>query len=414
MAKLFTALDIGTSKIRGLVVEERKDGLLEVISVFETSSDGFRRGILVDVEEATYVFRNLVSDLKNISKKACESVILNFNNPQIKTVESKAFTAVTRADQEIQRDDIDKVIELAQAVKLPSNYMVLHHIIREYIVDEVGDIQEEPLGMIGNRLGVNSLIVEAFSPHYQSLMRSLRRVGLNIEETVFSPLAAAEAVLSKKQKDLGVMLIDFGYSLTSFVIFEEGRILEMKTLPLGSNHLTNDLAVGLKIPIDLAENLKIRFGYALSKEINRKEMIKLDEEEGGLNKESDFLNIEFSKRFVSEIIEARLEEILNLINNELKGLKRTLNFQLPAGVVLVGGGAKLSGLVDLTKQNLKLSTYVGLPDLTRFEINNPIYKTMLNDPEFAVAVGLVLWKIPERSFKKRDNLVLKVLKRFLP
>ena len=261
------------------------------------------------------------------------------------------------------------------------NSIVLHNIIKEYLVDDVGDISD-PLGMSGSRLEVSTLIVEGFLPQVNLLLKTLERLNVGVGGVIFNPLAAARSVLSKKQKELGSILIDFGASTTTLVIYEESKVLHVRSLPVGSGYVTNDIAMGLKIPVEMAEKLKTSFGCALAKDINRREMIKLSEVDGKSEGE-------VSRHFLAEIIEIRLAEILELVASELKVIGRDV--RLPAGAVVTGGGVKLAGLTDLVKQELKLPVQIGFPNLSEFEILNPAHREMLDDPEFSVAAGLVVW-----------------------
>jgi len=381
MPSYVTGLDIGSHQIKGIVAEERRDGTLSVVSVVHHPSEGFQKGVLVDVDEATRVLRELVLDLQKISKKATQNVFVNMNSSQVHARNSRGIAAVARADREIQQDDIDRVIQASQAVKLQPNHVVLHNIIREYFVDDVGDIHD-PLGMTGHRLEVSTLMIESFAPQVSLLLKTLERVGIRVEGLIFNPFASARAVLSKRQKDLGSLLIDFGFGTTSFVVYEENKVSYTKSIPVGMGYVTNDIAMGLKISVDAAEELKLTYGHAIAKEISKKDLINLEEfEEGNTG--------QVPRRFVGEIIEVRLAEILELINNEMKVLGR--NVQLPGGAVIVGGGTKLPGMTELVKRELKLHTQIGFPNLDSFEILNPTHRELLDDPVFSTAVGLVSW-----------------------
>lgn len=255
MSTVITGLEVGSSYIRGIVVEERKDKTLSLLTAFKHPSAGIRKGVIVDAEEATSVLRDIAIDLQKISKRAIHNTFVNVNSEHIKARPSRGIVAVARADQEIHQDDIDRVIQASRAVKLTPNYLVLHNIVREYFVDDVGDIGD-PNGMTGNRLEVSTLIIEAFAPHVNMLVKNLERVGFRIGGLIFNPLAAARAVLSKRQKDLGVLLVDFGFGTTSLAAYEEGKAVHAKSIPLGAGFVTNDIAIGLKTSIDVAEKLK--------------------------------------------------------------------------------------------------------------------------------------------------------------
>ncbi|MFH1162164.1 MAG: cell division protein FtsA [Candidatus Jorgensenbacteria bacterium] len=386
MSHTITGLDVGSHQIKGVVVEEKRDGTLSLLTAFKHPSAGIRRGVLVDVEEATGVLRALVLDLQRIGKHITQNVYVNVQSEQVRSRPSRGIVPVSRADQEIQQDDIDRAVQASQAMKLPPNYLALHNIIREYIVDDVGDIAD-PLGMTGNRLEASTLVVEAFAPQVNLLLKNLERVGFRVGGVIFNPLAAARAALSKQQRDLGVLLLDFGFGTTSLAVYEENKVMHTKCIPLGSGYVTNDIAIGLKTSIDVAEKLKVNYGCATAKEINRRETVKLSELDPA-NKN------EIPRRFLAEIIEIRLAEILGLVNSELKALGRSI--QLPAGVVATGGGVKLAGMTDLIREELKLPAQIGFPNLSGFEIGNPAHQDLVDDPEFAVAAGLVLWGAAER------------------
>ncbi len=379
MARLITGLDIGTSTIKCIVAEEKKNGTLSVLSVVRTPSYGFQRGVLVDVEAATRALRELVLDLQKISRSAAANVLVNLNSAQVRTRISRGLTAVSRADHEIQQDDIDKAVQLAQAVKRQENYTILHSIVREYFVDDVGNIHD-PVGMTGNRLEASVFIIEAFMPQVNLVAKTLEKVGMRSRGFVFNPLAAMHSVLTKPQKDLGVLLIDFGFQTTSFVVFEEGKISYARSLPIGSQHVTNDLAVGLRVSIDAAEKIKISAGNALSDNVSRKETVTLSEFERKST-------AEIPRRFIAEIIEARLAETLELMNNELKSLGKTTRF--PSGIVITGGGSKLAGISDLVQKGMKSYIQFGFSDTRELEILNPTHRDYLEDPEFSVALGLL-------------------------
>ncbi len=402
MSSLITSLDIGTSQTKVIVAAPKKDGTLSVITAFKHPTSGFKRGILTDAEEATSSLRQLVLDLKRISKHATENICVNINSDHIWSRQSQGMVAVARADQEIQQDDVDRVKEAARAGKTQQNRAILHNIIREYFVDGVGDIAD-PRGMSGNRLEVNTLIVEAFAPHMAILTKTLERVGFDVGGIVFNPLAAASAVLTKRQKDLGAIVVDFGASTTSFAVYEEGKVVYAKSIPVGSAYITNDIVAGFRIPFDVAEKLKITYGFASAKEIGRKDTIRLSE----IDPQN---TTEISKRFLAEIIEIRLEEILDLVNNELKALGRSL--QLPGGAVISGGGVKLPGMTEFVRQELKLPVHMGFPNLADLEIANPAHQELLDDPEFVTAVGL-LFQYMENSERKPDRTPLEVIGRIL-
>jgi cell division protein FtsA len=386
------------------VAEEKKDGTLSVLAAVKHPSVGLRRAMLVDVEDATRILREMVVDLQKISKRATQNVFVNVNGEHIKPRPSRGVVVVSRADQEIQEDDIERAFVSSKAIRLTPNYLVLHNIAREFLVDDVGDIQN-PLGMTGNRLEVSTLIIEAFSPQVNLLVKTLERVGMRVGGLIYSPVAAARSVLSKRQKDLGVLMVDFGFGSTSMALFEENKVLHAKSLPVGVGHVTNDIAVGLKTSVDAAEKIKLTYGFALAKEISRRDSVQLAEFDASSKGD-------ISKKFISEIIEIRLAEILDLVNNELKSVGRY--GELPGGVVITGGGVKLAGMAELVRRDLKLPVQVGFPDLSHFEILNPAHQELLDDPEFATAIGLALWSQEENHKNGGGNGLKKFFRNLIP
>ena len=230
--------------------------------------------------------------------------------------------------------------------------------------------------MSGIRLEVDSQIIQASVPFIKNLTKCILQAGLEIDDLVLAPLASAQAVLNKKQKELGVVLIDLGGGTTGLVVFEEGDLAASTILPVGSMHITNDLAIGLRTSVDTAEKVKLQYGHAEAREVKKDveiDLAKIDKQEEG----------RVSIKHIAEIIEARLEEIFDLVNRELKRINR--DGQLPAGAILTGGGAKLPGVVELAKKHLRLPVSLGLPGTVTAVLDR------VNEPQFATAVGLVMW-----------------------
>lgn len=379
MSRILTCLDIGSSQIKGIVTERAKNGSISCVAAFKHPSQGLRKGVIMDIEDAREAMRELIDELRHISKEAPRNIYINIQSEHVKARVSRGISAVSQPDKEIREEDVERAIQSSRAAKMLPNYRVLHTVIREFLVDEVGDIQD-PIGMSGSRLEVSTLLIEAFAPHFDVLGKTLEDAGGVVSGVVFNPFAASRATLTKKQKELGVLMVDIGAGTTSVVAFEEMKPLYARSLPIGAGHITNDIAVGLKIPIDVAERIKLQYGTADPRRTPRKDTIHLYEFDPGLREE-------VSRKFVNEIIEVRVAEILDILNNELAPLRE--KFQFPAGVVLTGGGVKLEGITELVRHRLKLPAQIGIPDISRIEIPNPTYERMMDDPEFAVAVGLV-------------------------
>lgn len=376
-----TGLDIGSNSIKIAIASVKKDGQLALARVLKSPSAGMRKGIIDDLAELTRALSQAFIEVKNFSRSALKNIFLNVGGADIHTQSSRGIVAVSRADYEIHNDDIERAVQASQAVNLPSNRMVLHSITKEFVVDGVENIRD-PLGMIGNRLEVNSLVIDAFAPAIKNLTKAAEIAGANIGGLIFTPLADASSVLSKNQKDLGVVLIDVGFGTTGLCVYEENKLLHAAVLPVGSGNITNDLAIGLRTSIDVAETVKLSFGSASGRGISAREQI-------DLKKIDPSSKITPTRRFIVEIIEERLAEIFEFVNNELKVIDRV--GKLPAGAVLVGGGAKIPGIVDLAKQELKLAARLGIPDTSVLEVSSGELNLQIEDSEFACALGLVLW-----------------------
>ena len=374
-------LDIGTHTIKAAIGELRRDGQLTLLRMFKMPSAGLRRGVVSDVAEAAQRVGSVLGEIRKFSRDAVQNIFLGVGSPDLKIQSSVGVVAVSRADYEIYQDDIQRAIQSSQAMSLPPNRMVLHSLIREFVVDGVKDIRD-PLGMVGNRLEVQSLIIDDFAPAVRNITRCVEILGGNLGGLILSPLAAARSTLTKNQRELGVVFVDIGLGKTGICVYEEGKLLHTAIFPIGSGHITSDLAIGLKIPIEAAEVVKLSFGSALPREIGGRESIEL-------SKIDPRLRGSVARRFIAEIIEVRLAEIFEFVNTELRYVGKAS--RLPAGVVLVGGGAKLPGIVDVARQELKLSAQVGIPDLSPLTVGSGELGLQAEDPEFACAVGLLEW-----------------------
>ncbi|MBI4094580.1 MAG: cell division protein FtsA [Candidatus Liptonbacteria bacterium] len=401
-------LDVGTSAIKVAVAERQKDGRPILRSVFKEPSAGLRRGVVVDIGEASQAISRALKEVRKFSRRTLSNLYVSVGSPQINAEQSRGIAAVSRVDAEIYQDDVDRVVRASQALTLGQNRMILHNVIREFIVDGVGDITD-PLGLSGNRLELNTLIVNVFTPHVKSLMRAIELGGGQVGGLVLGPLAASRAVLSKSQKDLGVVLIDVGFGTTAMSVYEEDKLIGTSIFPVGAGNITKDLAVGLKISVPIAENLKVSCGYAIAREVSMKESVELSR----FLKEAKEVA---SRRFIAEIIESRLAEICEFVNNELKSLGKS--GRLPGGATLVGGGAKLPGLTALIKRELKLSSQIGVAIDAEWATDNKDFSEFFEDPEFVTAFGLILWGTEQERWRPMSPLsrfsVKNIVRYFLP
>ncbi|MCX6812814.1 MAG: cell division protein FtsA [Candidatus Berkelbacteria bacterium] len=368
-------LDIGSSKVAVCVVSQNADAV-DILAVGRAKTTGVRKGVIVDVEETVSSITAALDEACKLSDFEIGSAVVGIGGSHLTSETSRGVIAVSKVDGEITEADVSKVIEAAKAVPNQPNREVLHVIPKTFIVDGQEGIIN-PVGMSGIRLEVDTNIISGSLSAIKNLARATDQVGLAISEMVFSPLATAKVILSKQQQEIGVILIDIGAGTTSYAVFEEGDLLHSGVLPIGSDHITNDIAIGLRTNINLAEIIKIKYGYATPEKINEKEEIdlaKLDKTEEGTT----------NVKYVAEIIEARLNEIFMLIRDDLRAINR--DGMLPAGVVLTGGGAKLEGIQDLVKDILRLPSQIGKPQISLSGLVDNVA-----DPVYATSCGLAIW-----------------------
>jgi len=379
MAKnnIITGLDIGTNKVRVVVASVKDETKPRIIGVGESNSSGMRKGVVVDIEEMTASIKKAVEQAERGSGASIDKAYVGIGGSHIQAKSSKGAVAVSRADEEVSQEDTARAINNASAVSLDPNREVIHIIPRDFSIDGQEGIQD-PRGMTGVRLEVDTLIVEGLSPNIKNLRKCLENAKVHVQDLVLDVLAASQSVLTRKQKELGVLLLDLGAGTVGMTVYEEKKLLHVHVLPIGSAHITNDIAIGLRSSIETAERVKLDYGSCLPDEISKKDEIdlsKIDDKEEGIA----------NRKEIAKIIEARTEEIFSLVNKELKKINR--EGLLPSGAVLVGGGAKTPGIIDLAKEKLKLPVQLSFPQ----GIDGLVDK--VDDPTYATAVGLIFWAL---------------------
>ena len=369
---IIAGLDIGTSSIKNLIVsrEQTKDGetVLELVGNTQVASDGVRRGTVVNTEKVSNISRDLFLKTEQDFGHRIDSVYVNLGGSHIFSLPSRGLVSVSRADQKISQEDVNRVLNEAKAINLSSNKYIFDVFPKEYIIDGVSGIKEAR-GLEGVRLEVEALAVGGFGPYFDNLGQAVSNSGLEVAEMIPSAIAAAKATLDEKQKELGVAILDIGAGISSLAVFEEGSLIHLAVLPMGSVNITKDIAIGLKTDFEIAEKIKIGYGACSSKGKDVKRKMSLG---GGEH-------IVFTQRFLTNIISSRISEILDEANKELKKVSKEK--LLPAGIVLTGGGVKLPRIVDLAKDRLKLPVRLGRPQ----GING-----LEPDPSLATVCGLVL------------------------
>ncbi len=381
-ADLIVGLDVGTTKIAACAGRVSEGGF-DVVAVSSAPTSGVRKGMITDIEEAVSAIGTVLEQLEHQAVAPISSVVAGIGGVEVTTMESKGAIAVARPDGEITAADTVRAVEAARSVTLPPNREVLHVLPKSYATDHDERVHN-PVGTTSIRLEVHTELILISSLALRNLERAITQTGLTLSDIVFSPLATATAALSKKQLEIGVALIDIGAATTDLAVFEEGQLIHAAVIPIGSQHFTNDIAIGVRTNLEVAEQLKREVGTALSNDVKASEVVRLADYDPN-DRET------IKRRELAEIIEARLDELFAKVNEELKGLDR--DGRLPAGAVLTGNGARLTGLVDYTKGVLKLPATLGR---TKVELPIPSVDTE-GTPDYTTSAGLLLWGLEHSS-----------------
>ncbi|MBP9827678.1 cell division protein FtsA [Patescibacteria group bacterium] len=389
--EIITGLDIGSSMIRVAVckIVPVEDGKIQlhVIGAVSSPSHGMHKGAVSSMEDAVSGISKAIERAERMTGVAMNTAWVALGGQSIAVQESRGAIAVARPEGEITEDDVERAVEAAKTVAIPSNYEILHTLPKSFAVDGQRGVKD-PVGMSGVRLEVDAVIIEALSSHVKNLTKSVYRTGLDIDDVVYGSLATAEAVLTQRQRELGSCVVNMGAATTSVAVFEEGDLLHTAVLPFGGDHITNDLAIGLRTSIEIAEQVKLAYGHAVPDAIDRKQQFALAD----FGAATDEI---VKRRFVAEVIEARLEEIFEAVDAELRKVDRS--GMLPVGVVFTGGAMKLEGALEVAKRVLRLPCAMGVP----LGITSVIDEA--HDPAFATAIGLAIHgkDIREMSGKRR-------------
>lgn len=373
--RYLVGLDVGTSKVAAIVGEARDDGSLEIIGVGVADSRGIRRGVVVNLDAAVESIKKALEEAELTAGIEIESVHLGVSGAHMNGLNSRGVVAVAGKTREITREDVRRAIDAAKAVTLPSGREIIHVLPQDFVVDEQDGIGA-PVGMTGSRLEVNVHIVNGSASSTQNLVACVNRSGVTVIDTTLGQLAAAEAVLTKDEKDLGVALVDVGGGTTDIAIFERGSVWHTGVVAVGGDHFTNDIAVGLRTPVPDGERIKRRCGCALSTMVADDETMEVASVGGRKPRV-------MPRRVLSEILQPRAEEIFHLLWDEIRnaGCDRSLN----SGLVLTGGGAMLDGMAEIAEQIFDLPIRRGYPIGVGGLIDH------VASPEFATAVGLVMY-----------------------
>ena len=374
---IVTGLDIGTHSIKALVLQ-KKQKEWEVLSYAEIPSFGLRKGSVVSVEETAKNVQMIISGIEKDCNRKVGSAFVNIGGSHLYVTPSDGIISVSRADQRISKEDIERVKQATKAINIPHNEDVLDVFVREFIIDDQKGIKQ-PEGLTGIRLEAKVLLLCYFVPYFTNLTQAVLSSKLQINDIVPSPIAAAKAVLTPQQKEVGVALIDIGSATTSLAVFEEGELIHLAIFPIGSANITNDIAIGLKTDVAVAESIKKQHGTCMLAKASNIHLDKIDQSKRKIEVFDKSSSLNFTKKDLVDIIEPRVSEILDLVQKELKKIGR--QELLPGGIVLTGGGAKIPKIRELTKETLKLACEIGQPQGIA---------GLQDDPALATVVGLAL------------------------
>jgi len=398
--KIITAIDVGTNSIKGITAKMDKNGAIEILAINKCASLGVRNGEVIKPSQTAKAIADLKEKLSQESQTKIKEVYASINGPHLYSQSSQGLVSVSRADQKISPEDVQRVLAAAQAIKLPVNKAILQAEPKEFIIDSENGIKN-PVGLKGIRLEAKVNLICLFSPVLENLETAFGEAGLEIIEAIPAPLALSNAFLNDQQKELGCCLLEIGASTTSLTVFEKDQLLDFTIFPVGSANITNDIAIGFRTEIQTAENIKKEFAN-LQKQENKKSK----------NKATVAQELKFSPLLLAKITQARIGEIIFECQKQLKKIAN--NQALPAGIVLGGGGCEIKGLTEAIKEKFALPAKKG-------EIRQTDLKGF-SDMEFGVCFGLLLCGFNSQChFKEKDyktnsikDAVKTFFKNFLP
>ncbi len=385
-SKMVSAIDVGTDKVTTIIASESLElHKINVMGVASIPAKGVKKSQIVDIEEATSSITESVEAAERMAGYSITHAVVSIGGAHIASQNSKGVVAVAEPEGEITETDVDRVIEAARAVALPSDREIIHVIPKSFIVDSQEGIKD-PVGMSGVRLEAEAHLITGSQTVMRNLSKCVSEIGIDVTNMIFSGLAAAESALTETEKELGVVLVDIGAGTTSLAVYIEGNLNYSSVLPIGARNITKDLAIGMRLSVESAEKIK-RY---LSKE-EKKPRESTEEEKPKKNDEIDLSKLNLKeeggtasrKTLIEGIIKPRLNEIFIMIGIELK--KSGTAGQTPAGVVLTGGGAQTVGIVESCKRTLAMPTRIGVPKGLSGLVEE------IQSPSYAVSSGLVLY-----------------------
>ncbi|MBK8188490.1 MAG: cell division protein FtsA [Cellvibrio sp.] len=377
--KLIVGLDIGTSKVVAIVGAITPEGQLEIVGIGSHRSTGLKKGVVVNIESTVLSIQRAIEEAELMAGCQIHSVYAGIAGSHIRSLNSHGIVAIR--DREVLPQDLERVIDAAQAVAIPADQKILHILPQEFIIDEQDGVKE-PLGMSGVRLEAKVHLVTCAVNAIQNIEKCIRRCGLEVEDIILEQLASSYAVLTDDEKELGVCVVDIGGGTTDIAIFKDGAIRHTGVIPIAGDQVTNDIAMALRTPTPNADEIKIKYGCALAKLTNPNETIKVPSV--GDRQPRDLL-----RQSLAEVIEPRYDELFTLVLAELR--RSGYEDLIAAGVVLTGGTSKMEGVIELAEEIFHMPVRLGSPQNIRGLsdiVNNPIYST---------GVGLLIYALKQQQ-----------------
>ena len=380
MKRKIAAIDVGTTKVCTIMGTLDSSSGLRILGVGIAPSHGIEKALVANINQAKESIRQSIRKAEMMAGYRLDSAYIGVTGKHISSINNKGTIAITKSDQLVRPDDLKRVLDVALNIKAPADRKMLHVIPRSYTLD--GHEVKNPVGMHGYELNVEAHVITAAVASVQNLTKCIQNVGIEIDDMVLEPLASAEAVLSEEEKHAGVLIADIGGGTTDIAVLREGSIYHTSVLPVAGHQITRDIAAGLGLSFDLAEEMKKKYASLLPFE--EEEADKIIGENGH----------SISYRDLCDIVRARVEELMRLVVLELP--RADFGKLIPAGIVITGGGANLPGIVELTQGITHLPVRIGLPPAM-----NGVSNALLNDPAYATSVGLILWKMKNDGSSNR-------------
>ncbi len=369
---LIVGLDIGTSKIVAIVAELQPEGSLKVIGLGQHASRGLKKGVVINIDSTVQAIQRALEEAELMADCKISSVFTGIAGSHIKSLNSHGMVKIK--DAEVSQTDVDRVIETARAIALPSDQQILHILTQEFIIDGQEDVRE-PISMSGMKLEVKVHIVTGAVSAAQNIVKCIKRCGLEVSDLILQPLASSVSVLTEDEKELGVCLVDIGGGTTDIAVFKQGAIRHTAVVPIAGDQITNDVAVAFRTPTQSAEEIKIKYGCALRQLADPREVVEVPGVDGRDARQ-------LSLQTLAEVIEPRVVELYEFVLGELR--RSGMEEMIASGIVITGGASIMRGMVDLGEEIFHMPVRLGLPRYVGG------LSEVVSNPRYATGVGLIL------------------------